>query len=422
MTELDDVNVLYDQLSESSQKKREELEALVKKKQEKFSGLLTESGALFLVAKELGTTVGENTPNENPIFSSCAIRDLKTGMKVEKITGKIVNDYPAKSFERMGKQGLVQNVIITDDSGSITWTLWNEDVKRFENEQVGKGSTIEIGPVVVKEKDSRLSVQFFSSDSYVKVIERAIVMAGSILEVKADQNDITIEAKLEKKFPTKTFSSNARTGQLTRFTLRDGEHSLTGVAWNDAALQVELIPTGSKIRIENAYTKSGLNGEIELHAGWTTHIKVLEKGTGVDTPLERVIVSIHPDETVLIRGQVKELDPLRTFFDACGKCSSKVNQMDGKVLCAKCGETTLVKKAIAKFVVADETGKMNCVAFGAEAEKVWQQNAQTLSEAGIETIEGIAKNRSGTIVRAEGKTVMNSYLGTLELRVNRVQF
>ncbi|MBS3080523.1 DNA-binding protein [Candidatus Pacearchaeota archaeon] len=67
------------------------------------------------------------------------ITELIVGQGNVEVEGKISNIGNTRSFNKYGKQLTVANAVLTDDSGSITLTLWNEDVKRFK-----EGDTIKI--------------------------------------------------------------------------------------------------------------------------------------------------------------------------------------------------------------------------------------------------------------------------------------
>jgi ssDNA-binding replication factor A large subunit len=56
------------------------------------------------------------------------ISELTADMRDVDIEGKVARIFPFKSFERDGKEGKVQNLIVADESGTTRVTFWNDDV------------------------------------------------------------------------------------------------------------------------------------------------------------------------------------------------------------------------------------------------------------------------------------------------------
>ncbi len=60
------------------------------------------------------------------------ISELTIGQGNVNVEGTITNIGETRSFVKFGKQLTVSNAILTDESGSIKLTLWNDDVIRFK--------------------------------------------------------------------------------------------------------------------------------------------------------------------------------------------------------------------------------------------------------------------------------------------------
>lgn len=417
MTDAEDVNVLYEQVVLASGKNREEIAKLVLKKQEKFSGLLTESGALFLVAKELGVNVPTDSSYDAGSRETALISELKANDRVKKMIVDVVAVYPKRMFDKNGRKGQVQNVLVKDDTGSMMWTLWNDTVTELEKEGLSRQTKLELHDVVIRSREDRVSMQLDNGGKF-QVVEKSILLPVTLADVHEGDQDIIVDARLVQKFPPKSFEKNDRKGQLGKFVLNDGNKQMNGVAWNDAVLQLELIPTGSLIRVENAYAKNNLNGEVELQIGWQGRLIVLE--AGVETKREMTVQELSPQKTGLVRGVLMELDCLKSYYEACQTCGKKVEKMGEEYHCAKCGKTTFTPRAMAKFLLKDETGEIQVVAFGNEAEKVWGKSGKELHEMSVEELEEWAKTKNDGIVAVEGMVRENSYTGRMEMTAQRV--
>ncbi len=63
------------------------------------------------------------------------ISELTVDMRDVDIEGKVARIFPSKTFERDGKEGKVQNLIVADESGTTRVTFWNDDVDKIEDLQ-----------------------------------------------------------------------------------------------------------------------------------------------------------------------------------------------------------------------------------------------------------------------------------------------
>ncbi len=67
------------------------------------------------------------------------IKDLKPNQGKVNIEAEVVEVGQVREFSKFGKPGRVANAKIKDDSGTITLTLWNDEI-----EKVKKGSKVRI--------------------------------------------------------------------------------------------------------------------------------------------------------------------------------------------------------------------------------------------------------------------------------------
>ncbi len=67
------------------------------------------------------------------------IKDLQPKQGKVEIEAEVIEVSPPRSFNKFGKEGKVANAKIKDASGTITLTLWNEEI-----DKVKVGSKIKI--------------------------------------------------------------------------------------------------------------------------------------------------------------------------------------------------------------------------------------------------------------------------------------
>ena len=84
------------------------------------------------------------------------ISELKPGMRRVDITANLLDIYEAREVTtRAGEQSRVATATVTDDSGSVKLTLWNEQIDQVK---VNTSITIENGYVTSFRGETQLNV------------------------------------------------------------------------------------------------------------------------------------------------------------------------------------------------------------------------------------------------------------------------
>ena len=104
----------------------------IEKKKAEYD-MLTDEGALVLIANELGIT-----PEERETPPSTRIADLKPGMQGIDVVGRVVGIDPPREFVRKdGSKGYVAGILLADRTGSVRLTLWDQECRVTEEVEVG---------------------------------------------------------------------------------------------------------------------------------------------------------------------------------------------------------------------------------------------------------------------------------------------
>ncbi|MCX6804316.1 MAG: hypothetical protein NTY48_07180, partial [Candidatus Diapherotrites archaeon] len=135
------------EIAQKTGKSEEEISALIEAKKEKFSGLLTEQGAVFIVQKELG--LRKETLEQIPI------NQVTEGMKGIEIKGTIEAIYPIKEFDKNGKKGKLKSFILGDGTGEVRATLWNDQVDIYN---LTRGSEIVMSNIIASKYNEKTQV------------------------------------------------------------------------------------------------------------------------------------------------------------------------------------------------------------------------------------------------------------------------
>ena len=98
-------------------------------------------------------------PNDYPIYTEeiTPISDVKSDTTVN-VIARIVRIPPVRSYNKNGKEGKVASLELQDASGTISYTLWNNNVDLIESLDLNDGDTVKILQAQVRERNDEKSL------------------------------------------------------------------------------------------------------------------------------------------------------------------------------------------------------------------------------------------------------------------------
>lgn len=129
---------IIEMISEQTKKPVKEIKKLIEEKQEELSGLVSEEGAAYIIARENGINLLKESKRQ------LKIKNLLSGLKSVDIVARIVNVSEVREFEKNGNKGKVVNLTIGDETGIARLSLWNEDVDLVISGKIKEDDTIRI--------------------------------------------------------------------------------------------------------------------------------------------------------------------------------------------------------------------------------------------------------------------------------------
>ncbi|MFM8658683.1 MAG: single-stranded DNA-binding protein [Candidatus Nitrosotenuis sp.] len=276
MSEFD--SLLSKLLELKSDLSRSDVEALIAKKKEKIgAGYLTDQGALFLVASDLGITISE------PPKSEISIRDLHAGAKEVTLQTRILNVSPKKQFSRKdGSQFYLRNMTVYDKDSAVVVKLWDEKANLPEMTNLNPGDLIKIIKAYVKsDLNGQLTVNIGSGSSIERTdIDSTIPSIDSITkdvsQLKEGDNNVVVSGVLDGPVTFSEFTNfKGMPGTAIRLRLKgtDGR-SMRAVLWgkNDSEMP-KVIPSGTKARLIGIKAKINQQ-ELEIHGNESTTLEI----------------------------------------------------------------------------------------------------------------------------------------------------
>ena len=123
------LNELLKKISSESGMDEREIMDRIEEKRAELSDLISEEGAAYIVAKELGISIVKQERLD--------ISHVIPGMQNVDVVGRITKLSPVREFSTEKGSGWVANVTIADETGSVRLSLWNDEIKSIEGMETG---------------------------------------------------------------------------------------------------------------------------------------------------------------------------------------------------------------------------------------------------------------------------------------------
>ena len=184
----------------------------------------------------------EEDPSKFPAYEEeiTKIVDIEPETKVN-IIARIIRIPTIRSYEKNGKEGKVASLELQDDSGQISYTLWNKNVELINDLKLEDGDTVKILQAQARERQNRdgeneISLthwdgRIIKGDYDVPEVVQEFSPIGDLSE-KKDVSIIGIVSRLQdiKVFTRKTDNTE---GKLRNFDVRDTTGEIRVTVWGD---------------------------------------------------------------------------------------------------------------------------------------------------------------------------------------------
>jgi replication factor A1 len=289
---------------------REDIERMIAQKKEKIgSGYLTDQGALFLVASDLGITISE------PPKSEVGIKDLYAGAKEVTLQTRVLNVSPKKQFSRKdGSQFFLRNMTVYDNDSSATVKLWDEKANLPELTNLSPGDLIKIIKAYVKsDLNGQLTINIGSGSTIERASAESDIpsidsLTKDVSEIKEGQNNIVVSGIIDGGINFSEFTNfRGAPGTALRFRLKGNDgRSVRIVLWNKNDSEIpKMIPASTKARLVGVKTKMNQQ-ELEIHGNESTILEI-EAKKEIEPVIIRILSSIKNENGQrMILGVSKE--------------------------------------------------------------------------------------------------------------------
>jgi ssDNA-binding replication factor A large subunit len=272
-------------------------EMIDEKKRKVGAGYLTDQGALFLVAADLGVSF-ENIPK-----LSSGIKDLYVGAKEVSITGRIMNIYPIRKFTKRdtNEETLNRTLTVYDKDSCIKIKLWeNNQIKIPEEMGLHPGDLIKLSRCYVKSgPDGKPIISLGSNgtidrvsndDKYIPSIDSKAI---TVDDVKEPQDNVIITGQVNSNPRISEFNNiRGNLGKSLQMQISNNANSrsLRVIIWNiDETRIPNVFNTGIQVTLLGVRIKPGNpqygNGDFEIHG---------DEGTVLQFPSSPMELEVMP--------------------------------------------------------------------------------------------------------------------------------
>ena len=363
----------------------------------------------------------EEDPSKFPAYEEniTKIADIQPDTKVN-IIARIVRIPTIRSYEKNGKEGKVASLELIDDSGSISYTLWNKNVDLIEELGLEDGDTVKILQAQARERtnrdgESEISLthwdgRIIKGDFEAPDVEQEFSLIGDLTE----QKDVSIKGIVSRLQDVRIFTrkSDNTEGKLRNFDVRDSTGEIRVTVWgDDTSLNInkgDIIKViGGDVRFDD-YTQSGYS----MNTNFNSQISINPSNISVEDleEFEQLRSELLPTPV----GDVERIDEDGVEIDIIGRILS-LN--DPREFQRDTGEVGVVRSAL----FADESGKVRLSFWNEKADGAYEvgeayriENART--RAGMYSVD-LNIGRGSRIIRLseeEASAMFIPELATLE--------
>lgn len=396
----------------------EVLHRIEDKKRTVGAGYLTDQGALFLVAGELGVSLSKGDAT-----SDMRIGDLYIGANDVTVVARVLSVYPVATYNKKdGGQGKYRRLVLFDGKSTVRFTVWEEGLEQIEKSGIQVDSPVRVANGYVKQGlDGRANlnlgrrgkIEVLTDQKISSKLQSIATLVQKLPSLTKEEQFVALEGVVSSEPRFSEFvRSDGSEGSLFQFGLaRDGGKETRVVIWSPAA-QPEL-KRGQRVQVTNVRAKKSNTGDFEIHGdagsaivlgpaaertvyrvaatsssqsakvllvvGKDRKVKFVEVGKGVKEPARNDVVGLVPDDARDERIYCRSPDSVSLVDDPFPELQElamklqEVREEDAQIMAEVIAlshgsvddvplrDGTKVKKG--ELVVGDDTGEIKVVAW-----------------------------------------------------------
>ena len=285
----------------------EQIKELIEEKKRKIgAGYLTDQGALFLVAADLGVSF------DNVQRTKRGIKDLYIGARDLDLTVRLLSSYPIRVFTKKDTNASIENrtISVYDAGGSIKVRLWDNLTHVIEENGLKPGDLMQINNCYVKSALNGKPIinigeggNIYPSEGNDTSIPDLDNITSNVDSIRTEKENAVISGLISSIPRIIEFSDSRgerKKSLQTMLSNESGDRKLRVALWNvDEDSLPRIFQVNSPIRIIGARVKEGNlqygNGDFEIHGDEGTIIELRDKPQDYEVHSIRIISEARSD-------------------------------------------------------------------------------------------------------------------------------
>ncbi len=337
--------------------------------------------------------LGGEDAGKYPVYDEkiTSISDIKGEMQVN-IIARVVRISRIRTYNSNGREGKFITLDLKDETGSISFTLWNKDVELLDEIELKEGDSVKILGAQSRVRNGEVNLahswigRIVKGEFDVPEHEESVMKIGDAHEMK----NVTLMGVVSKIQDKITFErSDGTAGAVKSIVISDGTGSIKVTLWNDDAdLNINkgdiLKITGGNIEFDE-YSETNYR----VNTGWSSKLTINpDDDAGLKDVLEEHKKELEPikiEDLHKIEDEGEEVDIIGRIMELYD--ANEFQRADGSV-----GLVRSVK-------IADDTGTVRA--------SLWDEKAELrLNRGNLVKIENAkTRFRDDKVELSIGKTV-----------------
>jgi len=326
------IEIYINKIIENTGLTRKEIQDMVGDKKNELKGLISEEGALFIIARELGVDVKEEN-KELLKDIEIYISDITHNMKNINIVGRIKDIYRINKFNKSdGGIGYVSSFLLHDNTGDIRIVLWDDQVNIFNEDNFEINEIVKIVNGIARKgryDDLEIHVGRYGKlilspdDVDYKNYPKIKFKLTNINDINLNLKSISVEGKIIQILPIKEFNrKDGEPGKVGSITLLDSTGSIRITFWNDDIEKIENLVINDVITISNLTPKLNTfdSKSIDLYATRSSVVKKISKTLQINIEKVDSIKMLQNHKGVVsFKGKVTSINNLKIIESKSGE-------------------------------------------------------------------------------------------------------
>ncbi len=315
-----------------------DIEKMVSEKKEELKGLISDEGALFIIAKELGVDVKDQDSDYLEDIE-INISDITSNMRNIILIGRIKEIYRISEFNKKdGSIGKVGSFLLSDSSGDIRVVLWDDKTEILDSALFNLNELVKLVNGYAKEGKYGIEVHVsnlgkiilspndIDNKKYPKIKKKDTI---AINEINLTQRLITVKGKIIQKGKINEFKKkDGAIGKVSSIFIRDQTDSIRITIWDDKTEQLENVEIGDVITITNMVPKQNKYNSDQIELSSSFNSKIIKEKEMLDIK-EDIIKKIkylqEKNNIVSFRGVISSIENLKKINLRSGEEVSLLN-------------------------------------------------------------------------------------------------